>query len=159
MGNSLQNIKTKKDVSPGLFSWGLPAGSSFAGFSVGMSFFSWVELRLPRRPGERSAGEGSAPEREEMLNGVISLCLSVIHSFILSVCVCFFIFIFKVILTVDLISWRQKPDVCQGDSSSVSIIKLHHHTALFLLLTWTSLSTTHRTEEMSCWKFLSMCAG
>lgn len=59
--------------SPGLFSWGLPAVSSLIGFSVGVSFFSWVEPRRPRRPGEiRSAGEGSAPDREEMATFVRS---------------------------------------------------------------------------------------
>lgn len=65
-------------ASPGLFSWGLPAGSSLAGFSAVVSFFSWVELRRPRRPGEtRSAGDGSAPDGEELLNCGISF----IHSF------------------------------------------------------------------------------
>lgn len=51
-------------------------------------------------------------------------------------------------LTVDLISWGQKPDVCEGDSSSISIIKLHHHTTLLLLLTWTLESTTKNTHDV-----------
>lgn len=51
-----------EDISPGLFFCGLPAGSSVFGLSVNVSLFSCVELRLPRRPGERSAGEGSAPK-------------------------------------------------------------------------------------------------
>lgn len=66
-----------ENVLPGLFSWGLPAASSLTGFSEGGSFFSWVELRLPRRPGERSAGEGSAPESGEVVerfNVILSFC-------------------------------------------------------------------------------------
>lgn len=49
-------------ISPGLFFCGPPAGSSVVGLSMNVSLFSWAELRLPRRPGERSAGEGSAPK-------------------------------------------------------------------------------------------------
>lgn len=114
-----------EDISPGLFSCGLPAGSSVVGLSVNVSLFSWAELLLPRRPGERSAGEGSAP-KASLVNG---------HSLIQPV-FCF-IFSFTLILTVNLIPWGQKPDACQGNSSSVSIIKLHHHIPLLVLLTWT----------------------
>lgn len=57
-----------EDISPGLFSCGLPAGSSVVGLSVNVSLFSWAELLLPRRPGERSAGEGSAP-KGSLVNG------------------------------------------------------------------------------------------
>ncbi len=73
------------DASPGLFSCGLPAGSSLAGFSVSVSFFSWVELRRPRRPGEiRSAGEGSAPDKEVKVYWLIlSFCLPFFPSFFL----------------------------------------------------------------------------
>lgn len=114
-----------EDISPGLFSCGLPAGSSVVGLSVNVSLFSWAELLLPRRPGERSAGEGSAP-KGSLVNGHLLIqpvfCL---------------IFSFTLILTVNLISWGQKPDVCKGNSSSVSIIKLHHHITLLVLLTWT----------------------
>lgn len=63
-----------------------------------------------------------------------------IHSLVQSVSLNVFlsILIFKAMLTVDLVSWGQKSDVCEGDPSSVSIIKLHHHAALLLLLTRTS---------------------
>lgn len=59
---------------PGLFSWGFPPASSLAGFSVGVSFFSTVELRRPRRPGEISrAGEGSAPNVKELFSIGVSI--------------------------------------------------------------------------------------
>lgn len=96
-----------EDVSPGLFSRGLNAGSSLAAFSEVESFFSCVELLLPRRPGDRSAGEGSAPEEQNCkMVKYVSVFLSVSHFFF-----CGPISFYKNIPTVDLISWRKKPDV------------------------------------------------
>lgn len=73
--------------------------------------------------------------KKEMFNAG-NWFLSLIHSFIS-------FFLFKAKLTADLVSWGQKSYVREGDPSSVPIIKLHHHTALLLLLTRTSYSTTH----------------
>lgn len=50
------------------------------------------------------------------------------------------------ILTVDLVSRRQKSDVYKGNPSSVSIIKLHHHAAFLLLLLLTRTSWRADTE-------------